>query len=64
MSQRLNRMDELETNSTVYRHQRRGLCSCPLCPPHGGENRTRYGKHGRTKRRYKDHRRNAATIVG
>jgi hypothetical protein len=35
---------------------RRPLLACAYCRPHRGENRTRWGGHGRTKPRYKDHR--------
>jgi hypothetical protein len=45
-----------EDNSTTYRHKRRVLCGCSHCRPHGGENRSRYGKHGKTKPRYKNRR--------
>lgn len=49
--------DRMEANSTIYRHMRRVLCGCSFCPPHGCENKTRYGRHGHTKPRYKQHRR-------
>lgn len=45
-----------EDNSKVDKHYRRRLCGCSFCRPHGHENATRYGKHGKTKPRYKDHR--------
>ena len=45
-----------ETNSSVDRKERRNLLRCSFCPPHGGENATRYGKHGKTKRKYKHKR--------
>lgn len=41
------------SNSTVDRKERRKLLKCSFCPPHSNENASRYGKHGKTKRKYK-----------
>jgi hypothetical protein len=49
--------NDMEANSTVDRRYRRSLVGCSFCPPHGGENRSRVGRHGKNKPRYKQHRR-------
>lgn len=51
-------MEETE-NSTVYKRARKQhVCDkdkrCTFCQEHGGENKSRYGKHGKTKPKYKD----------
>ena len=48
--------DNEPLNSNQTRKERRKLCGCSYCKPHGGENATRYGKHGKTKPKYKDKR--------
>lgn len=50
-----------ETNSRAYKGARKQhLCTnvgkCTICSIHGGENKTRYGKHGAKKPKYKDKR--------
>jgi hypothetical protein len=51
------KFDPLDGNSTVWKHTRRSTIGCGYCKPHGGENKSRYGRHGKTKPRYKVHRR-------
>lgn len=53
--------NKLETNSKVYMRTVRftdGQHNCPICGPWEGENSCgkRHGKHGKTKRKYKDKR--------
>ena len=52
---------ELEVNSSIDKKKRKAkICKdigkCPYCPFHDNENKTRYGKHGKTKRKYKNKR--------
>lgn len=49
-------LDWDETNNSVHKNYRRLLCKCSFCKPHRNENASRYGKHGKTKPKYKDHR--------
>lgn len=55
-----SRMD-IETNSRAYKGARKQhICvetgKCIICSVHGGENKTRVGKHGAKKPRSKDKR--------
>ncbi len=43
-------------NPSVDNKLRRYELRCSLCPPNGGENCKRRGKHGKTKAKYKDKR--------
>jgi hypothetical protein len=45
-----------ETNSMVDDRLRRFDLNCSICPPNRGENSKRKSKHGKTKPKYKDHR--------
>lgn len=48
---------EETSNSKVYKRARKELtCNCSFCKPHRNENASRYGKHGKTKPKYKDKR--------
>lgn len=48
-----------EVTSRVDRMQRRQWLRCVMCPPHRGENATRYPSHGPQKPRYKTTKRAA-----
>lgn len=45
-----------ETNPTIYNRLKRYNLKCSICPPNGGENTKRKGKHGKTKPKYKNKR--------
>ena len=56
---KLRRNDELQktSNSRVYKMLKRFYdLSCSYCRPHRGENLGRNPKHGVTKPKYKDHK--------